>query len=257
MNKKNIIFIVSVKLEDDLGRYSKNRSKPYDYSINSWKDWASKNNSEVVVLDELAFPIQEMSVCWQRYYLFDILEQNEIEYDQVLMADADTIVHPNCPNFFDMTERKYCGVQCEGSYDWLFRSLEIYSKFGFDGITIPFYKYINGGFQIVNSDHKKFFKDMIQLYNDFGDEFRGIQREYHLGTDQTPLNFMLNIQGVDLKILPYEFNMQDMNRKEILNEQLTFTKIGWVYHFNAIPDQLDGYDKTEYWMKRTYEALYE
>ena len=46
-------------------------------------------------------------------------------------------------------------------------------------------------------------------------------------------------------------------RKEILNEQLTFTKIGWVYHFNAIPDQLDGYDKTEYWMKRTYEALYE
>ena len=66
MNKKNIIFIVSIKLEDDLGRYSKNRSKPYDYSINSWKDWASKNNSEVVVLDELAFPIQEMSVCWQR-----------------------------------------------------------------------------------------------------------------------------------------------------------------------------------------------
>ena len=49
----------------------------------------------------------KMGICWQRYYLFDILEANEVEYDQVLMVDADTIVHPECPNFFEMTEKGF------------------------------------------------------------------------------------------------------------------------------------------------------
>ena len=34
-----------------------------------------------------------MKITWQRYYLFDILEANSIEYDQVLMVDADTITN--------------------------------------------------------------------------------------------------------------------------------------------------------------------
>ena len=50
-----------------------------------------------------------MNICWQRYYLFDILDANDIKYDQILSVDADTIVHPDCPNFFEMTEGKCVG----------------------------------------------------------------------------------------------------------------------------------------------------
>ena len=50
--------------------------------------------------------------------------------------------------------------------------------------------------------------------------------------------------------------MVDMNRKEILNEDLLFTKIGWVYQFNCIPNNKDN-QATYYWMKKTYEELYE
>ncbi len=42
------------------------------------------------------------SMAWQRYYALDILENSGINYDQVLIVDADTIVHPNCPNFFEI-----------------------------------------------------------------------------------------------------------------------------------------------------------
>ena len=59
---------------------------------------------------------------------------------------------------------------------------------------------------------------------------------------------------VDKKLFPYEFNMQDMPRKEILDNELTFTKLGWVYHFNAIPG---GPETTHHWMKKTYEYLKE
>jgi hypothetical protein len=48
--------------------------------------------------------------------------------------------------------------------------------------------------------------------------------------------------------------MQDMIRKEILGNDFLFTKFGWVYHFNAIPDNHDS-SKTLYWMNKTYEYL--
>jgi|TARA_B100000959_G_scaffold278293_1_gene336334 lipopolysaccharide biosynthesis glycosyltransferase len=252
---KNIIFIIDAKLNEE-GRYSLSRSGPYKYSVKSWKNWASNKDCEVFLLDELPFSNEEMGICWQRYYLFDILEQNEIEYDQVLMVDADTIVHPDCPNFFDMTERKYCGVPCEGSYDWILRSIEIYSKYIFGGTIVPFWKYINGGFQIVNSNHRQFFETMVQLYQAHKENFQTLQKTFFVGTDQTPLNFMLYLENIDVKLFPYEFNMQDMMRKEILDNELTFTKIGWMYHFNAIPNQND-YEKTFDWMQKTYRLLYE
>ena len=50
--------------------------------------------------------------------------------------------------------------------------------------------------------------------------------------------------------------MVDMNRKEILTQDLLFTKCGWIYQFNCIPNNKDN-QATLYWMKRTYEALYE
>ena len=45
-----------------------------------------------------------------------------------------------------------------------------------------------------------------------------------------------------------------MQRFEILDNELTFTKIGWIYHFNAIPrNERDQ----AYWMERTYKELYD
>jgi hypothetical protein len=49
--------------------------------------------------------------------------------------------------------------------------------------------------------------------------------------------------------------MCDMVRKEILDDDLTMTKIGWVYHFNSIPNQKDC-EVTNSWIKKTYEGLY-
>ena len=113
-------------------RYSDSRRAPYKFSINSWKKWASKNNAELFILNEVLMPNKDMGICWQRYYLFDILEANNINYDQIAMVDADTIIHPDCPNFFKLTNNKFTGVHCDASYDWVIRSLENYSRFAFN-----------------------------------------------------------------------------------------------------------------------------
>ena len=101
----------------DGDRWLSNRSDPYLYSVKSWQKWCDKNNADLFVIDELLLPNEEMAIPWQKFYIFDILESNEIDYNQIMYVDADTIVHPDCPNVFDMTEGKYCFVHNEGSYD--------------------------------------------------------------------------------------------------------------------------------------------
>ena len=251
---KNIVFIMDINLSGE-GRYASTRRLPYKYCIKSWKKWCEKNDCELFVLNDLLLPKEEMAICWQRYYLFNILDANEIDYDQILMVDADTIVHPECPNFFEMTDRKMCGVHNEGSYDWIIRSIENYGKYFFKGHVLDFWKYIDCGFVIVNETHRNFYMQVVDFYNENAELLQEVESKWHAGTDQTPVNFLIEKHCVDFKWLPYEFNMCDMTRKELFTDDLLFTKWGWIYQYNSIPNNKE--DKlTYYWMDKTYKYLY-
>ena len=228
---------------------------PYKYSIESWKRWAEKNNADVIVMEDLLCPTTDMGIAWQRHYAIEMLENDGIEYDQVLIVDADTIVHPDCPNFFELTEHKYAGVVQEGSMDWCGRSIEHFSRFVFDGFVMPYENYINSGFQIFNKSHKKFQKDFLDFHNEKKEMINWVQEKYGVGSEQTPLNLFIHKNNIDFKLLPYEFNMTALFQKEILDEELTFTKCGWIYQYSQIPDNWDN-KKTLYWMKKTYEHFY-
>jgi len=163
----------------------------------------------------------------------------------------------NCPNFFEETDNKFCAVHNEGSYDWVCRSIENYSKYLFDGFTFPLYEYFNSGFLIINKNHKKLYKDVVNFYLENRENIVKIQETFGVGTDQPVLNFFVQKENIDLKILPYEFNMQDMFRKEIIDNDLTFIQLGWIYHYNAIPQEFKQQTgDVEYWMKKTYENFY-
>ena len=71
---KDIIFIPAI----DAGR---GRHHSYDYSIKSWRNWADKHNHQVLVWDKALYSWDEMTIPWQRYHLFKILESNNIDYD--------------------------------------------------------------------------------------------------------------------------------------------------------------------------------
>ncbi len=253
---KNIVFIPNI----DLGN---NRNSSYHYSIDSWKVWCDKNDCELFILNDLVLDNDKMGICWQRYYLFDILEANDIEYNQILMVDADTIVDPDCPNFFEMTEDKYCGVMNDGDYEWVMRSIRGFGDELFDGMRINTWNYINGGFQILNSKHKDFFETMKTYYNENSSLISETIAKLKTATDQTILNFMLVKNDIDVKVLPGCFNLQDLMRKNLLyvdkscwwSDELHYLDAGWIYHFNAIPPNPMNRDAS-YWMKRTYEELY-
>lgn len=248
--KRNIVFLTAITFPGQ-----EHRSEPYEYGIKSWQRWCDKNNCDLFVLNELLMDNDEMGICWQRYYLFDILDANDINYNQILMVDADTIVHPDCPNFFEMTDGKLCGARFDGSWDWVLRGIENYSKYVFDGFMMPWYDYFDCGFIIVNDKHKQFFQNITEFYLTHKDNLCTLQNTFHNGTDQTPVNMLVHKNGIDLKLLPYEFNMNDMSRKEILNDDMLFTKCGWVYQYNAIPNNKEN-RLTNYFMEKTYKYFY-
>ena len=164
----------------DLGN---NRNSSYKYAVLIVSKNRDKNNCELLVWDELILPIEEMKITIAVGYLFDILNSNEINYNQILMVDADTIVHPDCPNFFELSDMKYCGVMNNGDYEWVNRSIKGFGELLFDNKTIHPSTYINGGFQIVNKKHEKFFDKMKSYYEENSDNIKESIKVLETATD--------------------------------------------------------------------------
>ena len=260
MSKKNILFFADVEIPQlKLTRKDYN-ADVFKIGIKSFTNWAKQySDIEVIVLSELIHDHDYMKVNFQRYYVFDLLENEGIDYDQILISDADCIIHPDCPNFFELSEHKYTVTQTVGSMDWVLRSYETYSKYLFNDQQFPWYKYFNAGFQIVNKNHKFIFKDLIDLYHSNSELIRGLQTKFGVGTDQPVINFLANLSGVDMKFLPYEFCMTDLYRMEILGDDMMFAnKFKGIYQFNCLPSHngvaLAG--DVHYWMQKTYNYLY-
>jgi lipopolysaccharide biosynthesis glycosyltransferase len=201
---KNIVFIPNI----DLGN---NRSTPYHYSVKSWKKWCDKNECELIewkdpIMDSNTFPI-----IMQREWVFDIIEYNDIDYDQVLIVDADTIVHPDCPNFFKETNHNYSAVVNNGCYEWVTRSIREWGKAMFpnEPLVKP-YNYFNTGFVIVNKKHKSFFNEIKELYLNRGDEIKHYRDTIKASTGQTMVNFMLQKNNIEVTKLSEGYNLQDL-----------------------------------------------
>ena len=49
--------------------------------------------------------------------------------------------------------------------------------------------------------------------------------------------------------------MCDLPRKELLADDMLFTKVGWVYQFNCIPNQQD-HNITNHYLEKTYKYFH-
>lgn len=243
---KNVIFMINIVHNE------RSRSQGYEYSVKSWKAYADKYECELFVLDQAIVDPSYMTPHWTKMYILDILDGNNIDYDQVLYVDSDTIVTPDAPNLFDISDNKFCAVPNFGDVDWMLRSIEAYSLELFDNFQFPYYKYFNSGVLLFNKSHKGFFKSIQNFYTENQEKIRWMQNTYGVGHDQPVFNFFVNRDLSDeYKVLGYEWNMQDLNRSELIGDDLIFTKYGYICHFNAGIKPTPGV-----WMEKTYYKLY-
>lgn len=234
-----IIYIVNINEPN----YSK-------YCIQSWKKWADRNDCDVVVLTE---PFGQIEPHWYKTYAFELLSNSDIDADNILVVDNDTIVSPDCPDFFNLIPENKIGVVYDDvNYDWTIRSTDAYHKHVFNSFERfdPF-DYFNSGFIVLNKSHKKVYDKVIDFLSKNYNNLNWVQSNYGVGRDQTPLNFLLREHSEGLHYLSKKFNLQGLLQKEITDPKM-LREMAYVYHYNAMPREL----RTEL-MSKAYNFLYE
>ena len=218
------------------------------YSVDSWTRYANKVGYELVISDQLLFDLQYMSVEWYIMYCLDILEANNIEYEQVLCVNNTTLVHPNTPNIFDVTNNKLTGVRVYGDVDIMLSGMEIVSEI-FNKHMFPFYTCLDTNLIIFNKTHKQTLHNIQNFYQENYKTLNYIKQKYGLNFSTPVFNSFFNEEIKDFTILNYEWNMQDMSRFEIITRDLLHTKYGYISQYNNIANANEI-------MKYTYDCLY-
>jgi len=235
---QNIIYIVNIG-QPDYG----------EISINSWKNWAKTNGCQVVVLDE---PFGNIEPHWYKIFPFQLLDNSNINYNRVLVVDNDTLVHPNCPNFFDVVSENHIGVVLDDSnFDWTIRSTDAYHEHVFSEFDrFDTFEYFNSGFIVLSKHHKGTYDSVIDFMENNYKTLNWVQENYGVGRDQTALNFLLR-KFATIQHISKRFNCQGLISKELVEPE-KIQKMCFVSHYNAMPRE---YRYTL--MKTVYNYLYE
>ncbi len=131
--------------------------------------------------------------------LYDLLE----DYDRAVCIDTDTIIHPRCPNLFDVVREDRIGTIYEdvGSRKSHRRKLihQAQAKFGNVAWTQG---YINNGVFVVSKMHRPIFQ---KINGEYWTEF---------GSDDVHLAWQAHAHAFLFQELPFTFNHMSMFSEE-------------------------------------------
>ena len=238
---KNVVWWAGVKTGEFKEKYGGHNW--IDISRKSWEFWCKRNDVLFVPLEEpIEEDVRKYRINWQKsIFVFDELERRGIDYNQICLVDASSIIRWDAPNFFNLTEGKFSAVRETDNMHWMLQSVEGYEPFfNFKLDTI---KYFSSGFLVFNREHRKMFNSFKQLYIDNVDEFVKMQDEtVGKGTEQTPLNYWVQKNNVEVNLLPPTWKLTHIQRKEMFshNWQLQedtrqfFMKYGYIWFFTGI-----------------------
>ena len=238
MKIKNIVFMTCLEKAPDFCDYK-------EWCYNTWRYWCDKNDVELFILEDELQPTgggvwtdePGMKPTWQRWHVFDVLDANEIEYDNVALVDIDTMVHWDCPNFFEEANGEFGAIQARFFIEWTHNSIKGYQDMWPD-TKFDWTTYFNCGFIVLNKKHKEWCKSVTDFYYENQLELRTRQHQtVKKGSDQTPINYMIRASEHPINFLDERFNLQQLHLRGLLQSDLLWN-CGWVWHFN-------GFDKTQ------------
>lgn len=239
---KNAIFIVNIH-----GKY-----KPdfFEYCFNTWSFWAKKNNAVLFVLEKPYEGAESLAPHLQKYFAFEILRKNGINFDQVAIIDADTMVKWDCPNFFNISSEKFRAVLDDELPKWVNASIGTYRSL-FPTTTLDWWEYFNSGFMIFNKNHEDLLLRFINFFKNHKQEIFAIHESSDLkaGFDQTLFNFFIQEQKVEISYLPKIFNFYHLPKKKML-EKKEFIDCAYIWHFNGIK-----HSERKNYMRETWDMI--
>jgi hypothetical protein len=182
--------------------------------VDFWRRWCDKNSAEFIMTMEHPADPEKTPCTVQKLYAYDILEANNIEYDQCALVDWDTFPMPNAKNIFDYTDNKFAVCLDYGYATNIIRSIEYMQQFFPGNNTVTWDNYFNSGLYVFNKSHKAIF-DKTREFCLKHDEVRKKNPELFHG-DQTTLNYIVHATE-KVTILPRSFMVHEHFLKIFLN----------------------------------------
>ena len=90
--KKNVVWWTGIVNPDHNKKYGD--FEFLEYSKKSWEFWCKRNNCEFIAFTKpIEKDLKRFRVNWQKaIFVFDELERQNIEYDQICLVDSSSIV---------------------------------------------------------------------------------------------------------------------------------------------------------------------
>tara|TARA_R110000765_G_scaffold396941_1_gene490992 strand:+ start:339 stop:1076 length:738 start_codon:yes stop_codon:yes gene_type:complete len=224
-----------------------------EYCLNTWKYWCDKNDVQLFVLDEPLTDTSLMKPTWQRWHVFDVLDANNIDYNQVALIDVDTMIKWDAPNFFEETNGQLSVGVDNDNVGWVKQSIDGYQKY-FKDVHFDWTTYFNCGVIVLSKQYKPLCKQITDFWYANQEQLIHDQTTIRKGTDQTPVNYITRQSGFAINYLDKKWNLTHLNRKEIL-QNFMFVDCGYIWHFNGFDKELREDVMRQTWntFKRNYE----
>ena len=260
---KNVLFWIGVKSDNKDLLELKNYGdwEWMEYSKKTWQFWCNKHNVEFVHYDKTSnSDVFNHLVNWQRWFdVFDFLDNKNIDYDQIMLVDASSMAHWNAPNFFNISNHKWCSFRANENMKWSMESTDGYKDL-FPGIEFKYNDYVASGLAIFNKSHKDFLKQLKDFYINNYESIVQKQKTVKRGTDQPVINYMLRKCNIEINYLRLPYACNHLYRKEMLvhNWQLNenympfFLKYVHLWFFSGLPDRGQARNTL---MKQTWDYI--
>jgi ADP-heptose:LPS heptosyltransferase len=172
-------------------------NKMVDIALPSLEHYAHKTGADLVIISEPK--INGYSPHFEKFQMAELLDK----YDRIVYVDADTLIHPACPDLFNLVPVDHVGVvpdSQDGQWHNLNRINEIMNSQQVLGFVNWGSGYFNSGVMVFSKEHKGLF-----------DEPENRTRIQSTFLDQTILNYNFQKHGYKLFRLNPIFNGMEIN----------------------------------------------
>lgn len=141
----------------------------------------------------------------EKFRIYDYLST----YDRVIFFDGDIVIHPQCPNLFDLVPEDKLGVVCENK-PYYNRDITFQSACKFYGVkySVNLNEWFNTGIMVISKAHQKMFL-LPQAITEFTPQHVDgtlSQKPESTWLDMPMLNALRIINNIEIKNLGFKFN---------------------------------------------------
>jgi hypothetical protein len=140
----------------------------------------------------------------QRWAVLDQLIAERGADAQCALIDADTMIRWDTPDIFALA-KGFSAVADQGAPRWILRSAKAFQPL-FPETSLPWWEYFNSGFIVLGAAQRPFIRAFLDFSVKNWPRLDAAMTSGDLGTEQTPLNFMVKREKEPVFFLPRPFN---------------------------------------------------